>query len=133
MSEWGGILDAALAHAVTAVPGLTAERKLVALERIPADRFPHVSGYILDTGAALVAGGYLQETREIAAQLLFRFKGETQEATYAHFDAVRTRLYTDRTLAGLVRRLFVSGATPREDPASGVISLAVVVLCERVV
>jgi hypothetical protein len=131
MSEWGAIADAILEHVGDVVAGVKTERGVVALERVR--QWPHACAFVLEAGAELVPGGGLQEERSIPVGVLLRFKGLAQEDVYALFDAIRAELYSDRTLDGLVRRLFVQSAAPREDPNSAVIALAITVLCDVVV
>jgi hypothetical protein len=133
VSEWGQVVEAVLAKVVAADPTVTTRRGLVGLSAIPSDAYPHAMGYVLQATSELVAGGYLQETQRLEVTVLFVSKGETQEAVYSRFDAVREALYADRTLGGLVRRLFVSDGLPLEDAASAVMTLRLVATCEKVV
>jgi hypothetical protein len=133
VSEWGQVIDAVLAKVVAADSAVTTRRGLVGLSLIPSDQYPHAMGYVLQATSELLSGGYLQETRRLEVVVLFVSNGESQEAVYQRFDAVREALYADRTLGGLVRRLFVSDGLPLEDEASAVMTLRLVCTCEKVV
>lgn len=131
MSDFGTIIDAALAAAAGAVAGLTTYREL----RDPVSGFSRGADYPVLMGAGVAApsteADHFQEERNIGFVLYLCTHSETQESTYQKADAIRAALYADRTLGGVVERLNVANMEPFESPDSPVQGMVVTVTTRR--